>query len=70
MKYIFDYFNKLEGIDENKLFFVVHGKMIYPDDTPESLELSIIDFIGMNMLGLQCNYLSRFIDLILHIHLL
>lgn len=45
MKTIFQFFSDLEGVTEDKLLFMLNDKQIHPDDTPDSLKLTVVDFI-------------------------
>ncbi|XP_063631285.1 DNA repair protein Rad60 [Cydia splendana] len=42
---IFEHFSKAENVSYDKLYFSYNGKIIKPDDTPDSIEYSIAKFI-------------------------
>ncbi|XP_063544673.1 DNA repair protein Rad60 [Cydia strobilella] len=42
---IFEHFSKAENVSYNKLYFSYNGKIIKPEDTPDSIEYSIAKFI-------------------------
>ncbi|KAI5634688.1 ubiquitin-2 like rad60 SUMO-like domain-containing protein [Phthorimaea operculella] len=42
---VFDYFSKKENVTHDKLLFTYNEKILKPDDTPDSIDYSIVKFI-------------------------
>ncbi|CAG9794234.1 unnamed protein product [Diatraea saccharalis] len=59
---IFDYFAKKENVSNDQLFFTFNDKILKPDDTPDSINYSIVKFIDGGIVNQSISKLATYKD--------
>lgn len=55
---VFEHFMKEENVDLEKIILTLHGKTVKPTDTPESLNLTVTDFLDGGVVFASVSYQS------------